>query len=74
VLYLTWVGSLVVAVGRHAFQSRQPMMQALALGVLAWFAQGFVEFGLYIPALAWIAFTLAGVLAALPIERDEPGG
>lgn len=74
VLYLAWIGGLVVAVGRHAFQSREPMMQALALGVLAWFAQGFVEFGLYIPALAWTAFTLAGVLAALPVEREEPAG
>ena len=69
-LYLIWVGSLAVAVGRHALQSRQPVLQALALGVLAWFAQGFVEFGLYIPALSWTAFTLAGVLAALPVERD----
>ncbi len=70
-LYLAWIGTLVAAVGRHAFNTAQPVLQALALGVLGWFAQGFVEFGLYIPALAWTAFTLAGVLAALPVIRDE---
>jgi O-antigen ligase len=70
-LYLAWIGTLVAAVGRHVFNTAQPVLQALALGVLGWFAQGFVEFGLYIPALAWTAFTLAGVLAALPVVRDE---
>ncbi len=30
------------------------------LGLGAWFIQGFVEFGLYIPALAWTAFLLFG--------------
>jgi O-antigen ligase len=32
------------------------------LGVLGWSLQGLVEFGLYIPALAWPAFTLLGWL------------
>jgi O-antigen ligase len=32
------------------------------LGVLGWSLQGFVEFGLYIPALAWPAFTFLGWL------------
>jgi len=38
---------------------------ALFAGVLAWFIQGFGEFSLYIPALAWTAFTLMGCLAGL---------
>jgi O-antigen ligase len=69
--YLAWVGTLAVAASRHAFQGTHRTLQAIALGVLAWFAQGFVEFGLYLPALAWTGFTLAGVLAGLPIESSN---
>jgi hypothetical protein len=32
------------------------------LGVLGWSLQGLVEFGLYIPALAWPAFAFLGWL------------
>ena len=35
---------------------------AVYLGVLGFCAQGFLEFGLYLPALAWPAFTLLGWL------------
>jgi O-antigen ligase len=52
------------------------------LGVLGWALQGFVEFGLYIPALAWPAFGLLGWLlrrgagksstAEIPRDRLQP--
>jgi hypothetical protein len=32
------------------------------IGVTGWFTHGLVEFGLYIPALAWTGFSLAGLL------------
>lgn len=35
---------------------------AVFLGLLGWFTQGLGEFGLYVPALAWTAFTLLGCL------------
>jgi O-antigen ligase len=35
----------------------------LWLGLLGWALQGFIEFGLYIPALAWPAFLFLGSLA-----------
>jgi hypothetical protein len=35
---------------------------AVWLGVLGWSLQGLIEFGLYIPALAWPAFTFLGWL------------
>jgi O-antigen ligase len=35
---------------------------AVWLGVLGWSLQSFIEFGLYIPALAWPAFTFLGWL------------
>jgi O-antigen ligase len=39
---------------------------ALWLGVLGWGLQGFFEFGLYVPALAWPAFTFIGWLLRKP--------
>ena len=45
------------------------------LGVLGWSLQGLVEFGLYIPALAWPAFALMGWLlgkSSNPIDKPEP--
>jgi O-antigen ligase len=42
------------------------------LGVLGWSLQSLVEFGLYIPALAWPAFTLLGWLVAHK-EPEIPG-
>lgn len=35
---------------------------ALWLGLLGWALQAFIEFGLYIPALAWPAFFFFGTL------------
>jgi O-antigen ligase len=35
---------------------------SLWLGILGWALQGLMEFGLYIPALAWPAFTFMGLL------------
>jgi hypothetical protein len=37
---------------------------AVWLGLSGWSAQGLMEFGLYIPALAWTAFALGGWLLA----------
>jgi O-antigen ligase len=39
------------------------------LGVLGWALQGFMEFGLYIPALAWPAFTFLGWLLGCRTPR-----
>lgn len=46
---------------------------AVWLGVLGWALQGFLEFGLYVPALAWCAFALLGFLTAqskIPSRED----
>jgi hypothetical protein len=32
------------------------------LGLVGWALQSFIEFGLYIPAVAWVAFGLLGWL------------
>ncbi len=56
-----WLGSLVL-LGRWSWQKGWGF--AVWLGLLGWGLHGVVEFGLYIPASAWPAFTLLGWLWA----------
>ncbi|MGA2659150.1 MAG: O-antigen ligase family protein [Verrucomicrobiota bacterium] len=46
---------------------------AVWLGVLGWSLQGLFEFGLYIPALAWPAFTFIGWLLGSQQPGSGPG-
>lgn len=62
--YLTWVLAWAWWVGRWAWRQPESFWFVLFLGVSAWLIQGLSEFALYVPALAWTAFTLAGALAA----------
>jgi O-antigen ligase len=39
---------------------------AVWLGLVGWSTQGLFEFGLYIPALAWVAFSFMGWLLGTP--------
>ena len=48
---------------------RQRLELAVFIGLLGWFTHGLAEFGLYIPASAWTAFTLAGALLAGVVPR-----
>jgi O-antigen ligase len=45
---------------------------AVWLGVLGWSLQSILEFGLYIPALAWPAFAFLGLLLARPSCGPQP--
>ena len=48
---------------------------AVWLGLLGWSLQGLMEFGLYIPALAWPAFALFGwLLGANEFDKTRPNG
>ena len=49
--------------------TRDHLRFAVWLGLVGWAAQGAVEFGLYIPALAWPAFLLLGWIS----HPAEPG-
>jgi O-antigen ligase len=53
-----WGSVILLYLRRHC----DPLAFAIWLGLLAWSLQGFVEFGLYIPALAWPAFLFFGLL------------
>jgi putative inorganic carbon (HCO3(-)) transporter len=60
VLYTALVAGTLICTGRRAHQDW--LRRAVWLGVLGWGLQSFVEFGLYIPAIAWPAFTFMGWL------------
>jgi hypothetical protein len=54
----------LLTIGRRVWRSDDAVSFAVFLGVSAWFIQGLGEFSLYVPALAWTAFTLLGFLLA----------
>jgi O-antigen ligase len=76
VAYAAWVlGGLALAAKRLRHGST-PLAVGAGLGLAGFAVQSFVEFGLYIPALAWPAFLLLGCSAS-PVrgQRDpaQPG-
>ncbi len=75
--YAAWICLALAVVGRKLWRSRDLFAFAIFAGLLAWFAQGLGEFSLYIPALAFIAFTLLGSLVGLKIieiDKKNPVG
>lgn len=58
--YSAWIACTLTVIGQSMRKTNRTMSFAISLGLLAWFLQGFGEFGLYIPAMAWTAFTLMG--------------
>jgi len=71
-LYAIWIGAALTVAGRKLWRSRDGLSFALLAGLLGWFAQSLGEFSLYIPALAWTAFTLLGCLLGQEIiEIDK---
>ena len=60
--YAAWIFLALAAVVKKFWRSTDAFTVAILAGLLGWFAQGFGEFGLFIPALAWTAFTLLGCL------------
>ena len=69
VLYAAFIGGAGWVLARRRLDD--PLLIAVRLGLLAWLLQGFVEFGLYIPALAWPAWLMLGWLLALPTNRFD---
>jgi O-Antigen ligase len=73
IFYLGWIATAMIFVGRKFWKSENQITFALFLGLLGWFVQGLGEFGLFIPASAWIAFTFLGcalALAANPFDKN----
>jgi len=69
--YLAWIALALTSIGRKVWGRGDYVSVGLFAGVLAWFVQGLGEFSLYIPALAWTAFTLLGCLVGLPANEFD---
>jgi hypothetical protein len=70
--YTVWVLLALAVIGCSVWKCGEALDFALFAGLAAWFIQGFGEFSLYIPALAWLAFTLMGALVGQGrIEIDK---
>ena len=68
-LYAAFIGGAGWVLARRRLDD--PLLIAVRLGLLAWLLQGFVEFGLYIPALAWPAWLMLGWLLASPTNQFD---
>jgi len=65
IFYGAWIVLALVTVGKRVWKGGNQIIFAIFIGLLGWFVQGVGEFSLYIPALAWTAFTLLGCSLAL---------
>lgn len=70
ILFLAWIGGSMLWVWRKGLtSSANGLTQAVAIGLLGWALQSFVEFSLYIPAIAWTAMLLLGwVTGQSPVQ------
>jgi hypothetical protein len=67
--YSWFIWGSIYVIYRYSKKNRSSLNSALLLGFLAWALQGFFEFGLYIPASSWLAFTFLGwLLGSLQTE------
>ena len=61
IFYAAWISLALVVIGRRVWNCGDPMAFAIFAGLVGWYVQGLGEFSLYVPALAWTAFTLLGL-------------
>jgi hypothetical protein len=74
--YAAWIGLMLWTLGRRVWKAGDWLQFAVFAGLLGWFIQGFIEFSLYVPALAWTAFTLSGSLlrwTANQVDKRKTG-
>jgi len=68
--YVAWVWLALVVAWKKLWRHGDEISFAVFAGLLGWCVQEIGEFGLYIPALAWTAFTLLGSLTG-PAEKPD---
>jgi O-antigen ligase len=71
IFYAAWIFLTLATIARRVWKSGSQIMFAIFAGLLGWFAQGIGEFSLYVPALAWTAFTLLGCSLALTVNQFD---
>jgi O-antigen ligase len=72
--FTTFLVGWVIWTRKKLGNPRENLRLATWLGILAWLLQGLMEFGLYIPAVAWTAFALMGWLMGSANQFDKPSG
>jgi hypothetical protein len=71
IFYASWIFLALATVARRVWKSGHQIIFAIFAGLLGWFVQGIGEFCLYVPALAWTAFTLLGCSLALTANQFD---
>ena len=74
VAYAAWILLALTVACKKIWRSGDIISLAIFAGLLGWFVQGFGEFSLYIPALAWTAFTLLGCVLGPAAHQMKPTG
>jgi hypothetical protein len=75
IFYAVWIFLALATIGRRVWKSGNQITFAIFAGLLGWFVQEIGEFSLYVPALAWTAFTLLGcslTLTANQFDKKSP--
>lgn len=71
-LFLAWIGGCLWIVWKTGLKpSADGLVQAMALGLIGWALQSFVEFGLYVPAIAWVTMLMLGWVTGLGSAETE---
>ena len=74
-LFLGWIAGCMKRVwSKGLHPGADALTQAMALGLIGWALQSFVEFGLYVPAIAWPAMLMLGWVTGLPTQTASTGG
>jgi hypothetical protein len=68
-IYAAWIALALAIAGKKFWRANDGFAFAIFAGLAGWFAQGLGEFSLYIPALAWTAFTLLGMTVAMRVPE-----
>ncbi len=72
IFYCAWLAAMLWVIATRAWKAHDPVQFALFLGLLGWSIQELGEFGLFIPASAWTAFTLFGcAIAIFSVDRQD---
>ena len=71
IFYSAWIFLALATIGRRIWKSGNQITFAIFAGLLGWFVQGIGEFSLFVPALAWIAFTFLGCSLALTANQFD---
>jgi hypothetical protein len=70
--YFIWIFLALTLAGQKIWRNGDAISLAIFAGAIGWFIQGIGEFSLFVPALAWTAFTLLGVIVGQKrIEFDK---